>query len=174
MSQQTCAFNSNPTAGDTLIVAVYTNAATLSSITDSQSNSFACHVCNVEVGTSGDYASLFYAPASATGADTVTIDYPSAVSLQQLVIEEYNVGTRETGYASGGATSGTSFTVTSFTPTVAATVVAIAFGPGGNDPCTPGSGYTAGGFTNFSTANMCDEYSSSPTSSATSAPMSDG
>jgi len=125
----TVSFSSSVTSGDILIVmeGTYVAGVTFSIPSDSQGNTWTAAV-STSCGSS-DCVGIWYAFASSTGSDTVTLSSPStSVYTYGFILEvsgTYNLNQESTGSGTGNPS------VTSFTPYTGALVVAVAAGPSG-------------------------------------------
>lgn len=144
----TCAFTSNPTAGNGLIVFFgCTNAtATVSSLSDTLSNSFTL----ITTQTGNGYSSFAYYVKSnnTTAADTVSVSVNSAGGFLDLQIYEIGPGAGNNQITSDqvvGVTSSTNTTSVTFGPTgtlANSQEFAVAFAIVTGTMASNGSGYT--------------------------------
>lgn len=137
----------NPSTGNAVLVCVFwKGAVTISSVTDSQSNTYAdCGAGRLARPTDGFLQVL--GAKSITGGTTpvVTVNFSGAANSIDVFLLEYSGQDTATLFDSvtgtGTATSGTAVTTGSFTPTISAGAV-VAFAASDDTNATAGTNYT--------------------------------
>ena len=138
---ESVAFTSNTTAGDLILVGSDFSSGSISSVTDTQGNTFT-QVGSALHNPNGHYAVLFYAANIKGGADTVTAKISASASFLQVYLTEYSgVATSSPLDVQAGAV-GTGSTVSSgsATTTVADDLIFGYMDSGGTG--STGSGFT--------------------------------
>lgn len=141
------AFSSNVRAGDLIIVAVCAFTATVSSVTDSQSNTYT-QVTNSPAVNGSDRSYLYYAKNVKGGAVTVTVNFSAGSRVRSIGIYEY-MGADPTApfdkSATAGSGTGTTVAPGAVTPTNNNSLIVSVGGDfvgGGTGAITPQTGYT--------------------------------
>jgi hypothetical protein len=120
-SSQTCAYGSNVSVGDLLIVCVDVFGQAITGVSDSQGNVYAA-IPSTPVeqdSTSPRYTAMYWAIATQSAANTVTVSYNQASSGQStIVVAAYTPAGGSTSLDASGVAQGTS--VTSLTATTGA------------------------------------------------------
>ncbi len=164
-SSQTCAYGSDVTEGDLLIVCVDVFGQTITGISDSQGNTWAAVPSTPVEQDSGTprFTAMYWAVAKSSGADTVTISYNTSSSgTSVIMIAAYTPEDGTVALDASGVNSGTS--VTSLTATTGSATYPIdllvefcAAFTGENTPC----GYTQRQDVGPGSGRLCDSVATS-------------
>jgi hypothetical protein len=94
------------TAGDMLVVGVYVESAQIGTVSDSQGNAFQSPVGNIDFVPFGGKMYLYYATASKSGDDTVTVTGKSGTTDLLVMAHEY---AKVTAFESANGATGNNF-----------------------------------------------------------------
>lgn len=137
----------NPATGNAVLICVFwKGAVTISSVTDSQSNTYAdCGAGRLARPTDGFLQLLGAKNITGGTTPTVTVNFSGAANSIDVFLLEYSgqdTGTLfDSVTSTATATSGTTVTTGSFTPTISAGAV-VAFAASDDTNATAGTNYT--------------------------------
>jgi hypothetical protein len=135
-SSLSCAFTSNNTAGNAIVVGFQYNVETgVATVSDTQGNSYS----QIAAYTVGGVTALFLATNIKSGANTVTINLASSQSPGMIIVEYANVDTLD--QAAVGSGSSNAISTPSITTTEANSTI-VQLGNGSGAAWSTGSPYT--------------------------------